>query len=104
MFGSNTRKASAEMKCLIKEARDLFNEASVTTNDNADSLRKKGLQLLESGFSNAKNIQADAIETGKEFAGSANNFVRENPWRSVAVTGAIAAGIGVIVGLSASRK
>ena len=104
MFGSNTRKANSEMENLVKEARDLLNKASGAAGDNADDLRQKGMNLLDSGLARASALQADAIKSSKEFADSADSFVQENPWRSVAIGAALAAGVGVIVGLSASRK
>jgi ElaB/YqjD/DUF883 family membrane-anchored ribosome-binding protein len=104
MFATSANRESAKMKSLVEEARNLLNEANAASGQQADELRKKGSQLLETGIAKAKNIQEEAINTGKEIANSTDTFVHENPWRSIAVTGAIAAGIGVLIGLASSRK
>lgn len=100
MLASNVKTVRNDMKTLVKDAQDLFREATSVTGVKADELRDKGLQLLDAAVVKAQEVQSAAIETGKEVALNADEFVKENPWRAVAIS----AGIGLLVGVIISRK
>jgi len=89
-----------DMKSLVREAQDLFREATSVTGDKADELRALGLNLLDAAVSKAQEVQAAALETGKEVAETADEYVKENPWQAVG----IAAGVGLLVGILIARK
>ena len=88
------------MKTLVKDAQKLFHEATSATGDRADDLRHRGLEMLDTALAKAHEVQAAALETGKEIAEKTDDYVHENPWRAVAIS----AGVGVLVGLLISRK
>jgi ElaB/YqjD/DUF883 family membrane-anchored ribosome-binding protein len=88
------------MKTLVKDAQELFREATSVTGVKADELRDKGLQLLDVAVGKAQEVQHAAIETTKEVAVNADEFVKENPWRAVAIS----AGVGLLVGVILARK
>ena len=100
MQTSNLKTGRTDMKTLVQDAQDLFREATSTTGMKAEELRDKGMALLESAIGKAQDVQAAAVETGKEIATSADDYVHDNPWRAVAV----AATIGVLAGLLIARK
>lgn len=104
MFGSNLNKATREMKSLVNEAEQLLRETNSMTGDKADELRKQGLTLLNASVSKAQDIENMVLRAGKDVASSTNELVHENPWRAIAISGAIAAGVGLAVGMSISRK
>ena len=97
---SPLKTGRTDMKTLVQDAQDLFREATSATGIKADELRTKGMALLETAVSKAQDVQAAAMETGKELATTADEYVHENPWRAVAVS----ATVGVLVGLLISRK
>lgn len=88
------------MKTLVRDAQELFREATATTGEKAEELRNRGFDLLETALVRAQEMQAAAIETGKEIAESTDDFVRENPWQAVAIS----AGVGLLVGMLIARK
>ncbi|MBC7499716.1 MAG: DUF883 domain-containing protein [Herminiimonas sp.] len=100
MLESNVKTVRNDMKTLVKDAQALFREATSVSGVKADELRDRGLQLLDAAVVRAQELQASAIETGKEVAVNADEFVKENPWRAVAIS----AGIGLLVGVVISRK
>jgi ElaB/YqjD/DUF883 family membrane-anchored ribosome-binding protein len=100
MLESNLKTVRTDMKTLIRDAQDLFREATSVTGVKAEELRAKGLTLLDTAMAKAQDVQAAAIETSKELATEADDYVRENPWQAVA----IGAGVGLLVGLLISRK
>lgn len=90
----------SDMKALVQDAQNLFREATATTGMKADELRSKGMALLETAMHKAQDVQAAAMETGKEIATTADEYVHDNPWRAVAVS----ATVGVLIGLLIARK
>lgn len=100
MTTSSFKTARSDMRSLVRDAQELFQEATSATGDKADELRAKGLDMLEAAVVRAQELQAVAIETGKEIAENADDFVKENPWKAVAIS----AGIGVLVGMLIARK
>ncbi len=100
MLASNVKTVRNDMKTLMKDAQDLFREATSATGEKADELRAKGLGMLETAMTKAQEVQAAALETGKEVVESADDFVKENPWKAVAIS----AGVGLLVGMLISRK
>lgn len=100
MLTSNIKTVRNDMKTLVKDAQDLFREASLVTGEKAEELRARGLALLDTAMEKAQEIQTVAVEKGKVAAQSTDEFVHEHPWKAVG----IAAGIGLLVGLLISRK
>ncbi len=100
MLESNIKTVRTDMKTLVEDAQALFREATSTSGMKAEELRAKGLELLDSAMDKAQNLQAIALDASKEFAGSADAYVHENPWKTVAVS----AGIGLLVGILIARK
>ena len=85
---------------LLRDAQALFREATSATGVKADELRTRGMALLDEASGKARELQAAAIEAGKEIADSADGYVRKNPWQAVAVS----AGVGLLIGVLIARK
>lgn len=99
MMGSNLKTTRNDMKSLLQDAQDLFQEATSSTGAKADELRSRGLGLLEDALEKAQGAQAAAVETGREMVDTADDYVQENPWQAVAM----AAGIGLLAGMLIGR-
>lgn len=100
MLANNIKTVRNDMNTLVKDAQELFREASHATGEKADELRAKGLVLLEKAVERAHEVQAVAMEKGKAAARSTDEFVHENPWKAIG----IAAGAGLLIGMLISRK
>lgn len=100
MLASNVKTVRNDMKTLVRDAQELFREATSATGEKAEELRAKGLSLLETAMAKAHEVQTAALEAGKEVVETADDFVQENPWKAVAIS----AGVGLLVGLLISRK
>jgi ElaB/YqjD/DUF883 family membrane-anchored ribosome-binding protein len=88
------------MRTLLKDAQDLFREATTSTGEKAEDLRNKGLVLLDAAMEKAQDVQAAAMETGKEVMSTTDEYVQSNPWKAVAVS----TGVGMLVGMLLARK
>jgi ElaB/YqjD/DUF883 family membrane-anchored ribosome-binding protein len=100
MLTNNIKTVRNDMKTLVKDAQELFREASLATGEKADELRNKGLVMLDAAMEKAQHLQAVAMEKGKVAAQTTDEFVHEQPWKAVG----IAAGIGLVVGLLIGRR
>src|SRR4051812_13498580 len=100
MQESNVNSVNADMKALLKDAQELFLAATSMTGDKADELRDKGMRLLDSAVSKAQDVQASAMQAGKDMAASTDEYVKQNPWGAIAAS----AGVGLLLGVMLARK
>ena len=94
---SNTQ---TDVKTLVKDAQTLLTAAAALTGEKAEELRGRGMQLLDVAMGKASQVQGQALVKGKELAHTADVYVKDNPWRTIAA----AAGIGLLVGVILGRK
>lgn len=94
------QNASADMKLLVKDAQALLTAAASLTGDKADDLRARGMELLDRAMGRASQYQGQAVVKSKELAQTADVYVKDNPWRTVAA----AASVGLLVGIFLGRK
>jgi ElaB/YqjD/DUF883 family membrane-anchored ribosome-binding protein len=96
-----------DLRAVIRDAEDLINKAGSQTEDKFQSARSRidsTLQNARSGLSNAKaglsTAQESLVSRTKQAAATTDQYVTENPWRSV---GAVAIA-GLLIGLLVGRK
>lgn len=90
----------SDMKALVRDAQSMLTAAASLTGEKAEELRARGMELLDRALGGASLLPTQAVVKGKELARNADVYVRDNPWRTVAV----AAGVGVLIGMLLSRK
>lgn len=100
MSDVNKEKLIADVKVVIADAEELLRATANQAGDKATELRGK----IQSRLADAKVRLADAeavvIDRAKQVGRVTDDYVHDNPWRSVGV----AAGIGFIVGLLIGRR
>ena len=99
-FNDKLDDAGADMKTLVKDAQSLLTTAASLTGTKADELRERGMRMLDAALGKSSQYKDQAMVKGKELAQSADVYVKDNPWRTVAV----AAGVGLVVGVLLGRK
>lgn len=100
MQPSHVKTVRHDVKGLVREAQELFREATLITGEKAEDLRAKGIGLLESALASAQEAQAAVIDSSKQAFEATDTFVKENPWKAVGIS----AGVGLLIGLLISRK
>lgn len=93
-------QVEADVRKAISGAEDMLTQAANATGDKAAELRAKALHQLQALRERMNDAQATALRQGKAAARATDNYVHENPWRSIVA----AASIGVVVGLLISRR
>jgi ElaB/YqjD/DUF883 family membrane-anchored ribosome-binding protein len=99
-FERNMSEAQSDVKALVRDAQSMLTAAGAMTGDKAEELRERGMEMLDRALGRAGRYQDQALVRGKELAHEADVYVKDNPWRTVA----LAAGVGVLMGVLLSRK
>ena len=99
-FDRNLSDAQTDVKALVRDAQSMLTAAASLTGVKADELRERGMEMLDRALGRAGHDQGQAMEKGRELAHDADIYVKDNPWRTMAV----AAGVGVLLGVLLSRK
>jgi ElaB/YqjD/DUF883 family membrane-anchored ribosome-binding protein len=100
--GVNNVKAAAttEIKSLIADVEDLIAKIADLNDADVTKVRNK----VQRAIATAKESIADSADTlrqqAQRVAGSADDFVHDSPWQAVG----IAALVGVLIGLVATRR
>lgn len=92
--------AQTDVKTLVKDAQALLTAAAALTGEKAEDLRARGMAMLDVAMGKASQVQGQAMVKGKELAQTADVYVKDNPWRTIAA----AAGVGLLVGVILGRK
>ena len=100
MLENNLKTVRTDLRSLLRDAQDLFREATSSTGMKADELRERGLELLDTALVKAQDLQSVALDTSKEVVDTADSYVKDNPWRAVAIS----AGVGVLLGMMIGRR
>lgn len=99
-LNGNMNTVQTDVKTLVKDAQTLLTAAAALTGEKADEMRHRGMQMLDVALGKASQVQGQAIVKGKELAHTADVYVKDHPWRTIAA----AAGVGLLVGVILGRK
>lgn len=99
-LNGNLSAVQTDVKTLVKDAQTLLQAAAALTGEKAEEMRGRGMHLLDVALGKASQVQGQAIVKGKELAHTADVYVKDNPWRTIAA----AAGVGLLVGVILGRK
>ena len=99
-LNGNMSSVQTDVKTLVKDAQTLLTAAAALTGEKAEEMRGRGMQMLDVALGKASQVQGQAIVKGKELAATADVYVKDNPWRTIAA----AASVGLLVGVILGRK
>ena len=91
------RKADRDFGDSITEANALLQQAGAETGQRASDLLSQVGAKLQSAKSMLRDLPDEAVERATLAARDTDDYVRENPWRAIGVTAAVALLIGVFV-------
>lgn len=82
----------------IEDAEALLREAADAGEERAGELRERARGVIHRATDNFKVTQEKAIAQSKEAARVTDEYVHENPWRSMGMVGLAGLLLGVIIG------
>ena len=100
LTGSERDKLMSDLKGVIADAEELLRSTAGQAGEDASELRRRIQARLTRTKEGLEDLQAAAVEQARAAGQAADDYVHENPWRSVVA----AAGIGFAVGLLISRR
>jgi ElaB/YqjD/DUF883 family membrane-anchored ribosome-binding protein len=89
-----------DFKSVLADLEALLQETSQTGGERLTAIRAKAEQSLDAVKANMADAPASVLNKAKEAATAADDYVQDNPWRSIG----LAASVGLIVGLLISRR
>ena len=99
-INGSASNVQSDVKTLMRDAQSLLQAAAALTGEKAEDMRTRGMQMLDVALGKASQVHGQAIVKGKELASTADVYVKDNPWRTVAA----AASVGLLVGVILGRK
>jgi ElaB/YqjD/DUF883 family membrane-anchored ribosome-binding protein len=88
-----------DLKTVIQDAESWLRNSSLT-GDDLKAAKEKFERTLVSAKADLLHYQEIVVEKTKEAAKATDEYVHENPWRSIA----IGAGIGLLLGVAIARR
>ena len=92
-------KLVTDVKTVLGDAEDLLRQSAASTGEQAAQLRERGMAMLRQAREKAQELQETAVARSKAAARATDEYVHENPWRSIGV----AFGVGLAAGLLLNR-
>jgi ElaB/YqjD/DUF883 family membrane-anchored ribosome-binding protein len=89
-----------EFKTVVADAEALLKATANTGGDKLAEIRAKAEESLSVAKARMIDVQAEVVARTKAAAKATDDYVHENPWRSVG----LAASVGVVVGLLIGRR
>jgi ElaB/YqjD/DUF883 family membrane-anchored ribosome-binding protein len=93
-------KLMADLRTVVADAEDLLRATASQAGDKVADLRGKMQDHLANAKASLAEAQTVVVEKAKAVGHATDDYVQDNPWRSVG----IAAGVGFIVGLLIGRR
>ena len=97
---SLAEQIEADVRKAVSGAEDMLTQAANATGDKAAELRSQALNQLKALRERMNDAQEAALRQSKAAARATDEYVHENPWRSILA----AASVGVVVGLLIGRR
>ena len=93
-------ETESDVNRVLRGAEDMLAQAATFTGEKAAELRGRALEQLKALRERLHDAQSTALQKGKDAAHATDDFVHDNPWRSIVA----AASVGVVVGLLIGRR
>jgi len=89
-----------EMSAVLSEAEEMLKRAATETGDKARDLRSQVETNLLRAKLKLQEYEGEALDHAKAAARFTDDYVHDNPWRSIG----IAAAVGLLIGLLMNRR
>lgn len=93
-------KLMSDLRVVIADAEELLRMTSDQASEGAADVRSRVQMRMNQAKADLLHLQEAAVAKAKAASHATDEFVHENPWRSIG----IAAGVGLVMGLLVSRR
>lgn len=100
LTAAQTDKLLADLRLVVADAEELLRTTAGQAGEGAAELRARVQASLANARDGLAQAQEAALERARAAGRAADDYVHENPWRSIGV----AAACGLVVGLLIGRR
>ena len=97
MNETTSDKLVSDVRTVIGDAEDLLRQSAASTGEQAAQLRERAMTMLRQAREKASELQEKAVARSKAAARATDDYVHENPWRSIGVGFAAGVAIGLLL-------
>lgn len=106
-YGNKSSASSAvaeDFKAVVNEAESLVKAIGDQGGAQVNQMRERLSTAARTAKDKLMAWEKDAAEFTKRTAASTDQYVQENPWKSVAISAAVGTTVGVLLGVLMSRR
>ncbi|MEO7743543.1 MAG: DUF883 family protein [Usitatibacter sp.] len=93
-----------EFDAVVDQTEQLLKSVATAGGDHAGALRANVEQSFAAATERLATMRDDALGRANDAATATDEYVQGNPWQAVGIAAAIAAGVGLVVGLLMARR
>jgi ElaB/YqjD/DUF883 family membrane-anchored ribosome-binding protein len=97
---ASKEKLLADMKVVVGDAEELLRATANQAGEKVDSVRKRLQENLDAAKTRITETDFGVVEKAKAAAHATDEYVHQNPWKSIG----IAAGAALVLGLLIGRR
>ncbi len=96
----HTEKLMSDLRVVIADAEELLRMTADQAGEGVADVRSRVQARMNQAKADLLHVQEAAVAKAKAAGHATDEFVHENPWKSIG----IAAGVGLLLGLLVSRR
>lgn len=100
MTSAQTDKLKADLKLVVADAEELLRLTAGAAGQGATEMRQRIGESLAKAKHDLADLQDAALQRAKAAGRATDEYVHDNPWKSIG----IAAGAGLLIGLLIGRR
>lgn len=93
-------KLIADLRIVVTDAEELLKATAGQAGEKVTAMRDRIGRSLEQAKNRLSQLEDEALDKGKAAARATDQYVHDNPWKSVG----LAAGVGFLLGWLTSRR
>ncbi len=98
LSAANKQKLVSDMKVVVADAEEILRATAGVAGEKMGDLRERIGERLRDAKLRLADAEAALVDRTKAAARATDDFVHDNPWRSVGIAAALGLLLGVIIG------
>lgn len=95
---AHNEKLVADLRAVVADAEEILHATASQTGDKVSELRTRIEARLASTRARLSEAERTLLEKGRAAARATDNFVHEEPWKSVGIAALVGLAMGVLIG------
>ena len=100
----STDQVVDDFNAVIADTEQLLKSVGSAGNERTGAMRDSVEKNLKAAKARLAELQSDAMDRGRAAAKAADDYVSDNPWRSIGVAVGVGVAAGIFIGLLLDRR